>query len=239
MKEAKMPNRPTVEAQRILWLMVVILLPYMAKAAEVDNYQARMQELLADSQYRQAAQVLGEAAAAADDDDTRQQLLLQQGDVYYYYLEDYRQALASYKVAYDVAPKTEAAANALYRRGLIYMDKLQNKDKAVKEFEVVLRDFPDYHKKDELKRLLKGTLSRAYKLELIQRKNYWKFFISLIDALIIFFWKVVHEYASVNKSRKVMVDVALTLLIILNVTIWWIVIHAEAQLDMLGLGIIR
>ena len=119
------------------------------------------------------------------------------------------------------------------------MDKLQDKDLAVKEFEVVLNEFPDYPKRNELKHLLKNNLSQAYKLELVQRKNYWKFFISLIDALIIFFWKVVHEYIAVNKSRKIMVDVMVSLLVIANIAIWWIVTHAEAQLDMLALGVIK
>ncbi len=221
-----------------LLLTVTLLLSSHVISAAAD-YQARVQKLLDGEKYREAAKVLAEAATAAEDDTARQQVLMQQGDVYYYYLEDYRQALVSYQAAYKAAPETKAAADMLYRRGLIYMDKLQDKDLAVREFELVLEGFPDYHKRDELKQLLKGALSRAYKIDLIQRKNYWKFFICLIDALIIFFWKVVHEYASVNKSRKIMVDIALTVLLIANVVIWWIVIHAEATLDMLSLGIIK
>lgn len=165
-----MQSSPNIMRGYLLSLVLAIVLPSMVMATGPDDYQVRVQELLADSQYKQVVKVLDEAAAKADDDSTRQQALMQQGDIYYYYLEDYKQALTSYGAAYEADPKTKTAANALYRRGLIYMDKLEDKDSAVKEFEVVLENFPKYHKKDELKRLLKGTLSKAYKLDLIQRK---------------------------------------------------------------------
>jgi tetratricopeptide (TPR) repeat protein len=109
------------------------------------DYQTQVQKLLDGEKYQEAAKLLAEAADKADDDTARQQALMQQGDVYYYYLEDYRQALASYQAAYKVAPKTKVVADMLYRRGLIYMDKLDDKDSAVREFELVLENFPDYH----------------------------------------------------------------------------------------------
>ncbi len=238
-----MTNRFALTAAKLwgylLLSMVVILLPATTGAATLTDYLSRMQKLVADSQYQEAVRVMGEAATTLTTSQDRQQALMQQGDIYYYYLEDYQQALASYQAAYDAAPKTKTAADALYRRGLIYLDKLNDKNAAVKDFEVVLNDFPQFPKRDELKRLLKGTLSRSYKLDLIERKNYWKFYICLIDGLIIFFWKVLHEYAAAKKSRGIMVDVGVTLLIILNITVWWIVMRAEAQLDMLAIGIIK
>jgi len=118
------------------------------------------------------------------------------------------------------------------------MDKLQNNDMAFKEFELVLKEFPDYPKKEELKHLLKDKLSQEYKLKLIQRKNKWKFYISLIDILVIFLWKVVHEYFAVKKSRRIILDIIVCILLIANIGIWWLSIDAEAQLDMLAHGII-
>lgn len=231
--------KKTLNTRCVLLVMSFILQLFTALPAGADSLQAKVDELLSESQYKEAIRLLNQAAAATDNVSTRQKVLIRQGDVYYYYLEDYNSALQSYKNAYDTSPKTKLAANVLYRRGIIYMDKLKDKDSAVKEFEIILADFPEYHKRAELKQLLKGTLSRAYKVELIQRKNYWKFFICLLDAMIIFFWKVIHEYVSHKKVFKIMVDVCVTIMVIMNIAIWWFVIHAQAQLDMLSLGIIK
>jgi len=91
---------------------------FSTSAFALDDYQAKVQELIDKSQYPAAAKILGEVSARTSDNNIRQQILIQQGDIYYYYLEDYNKALDLYKDAYDAAPKSEEAADLYTAEGL-------------------------------------------------------------------------------------------------------------------------
>ena len=68
--------------------------------------------------------------------------LFRVGKIYERELEDYEQAIATYRQLIEAHPQSLWAAEAVYRTGVVYAEHLNNTEKAIESYQTLITDYP-------------------------------------------------------------------------------------------------